>query len=305
MRLARERLRARAGWWPALLALACAHAAPAHAWGAEGHEVIGLIAQHFLNPAAQAQVNALLATDNSALTPDTGMVSETNWADRFRNSDRRGIQARFEATRLWHYIDIELDHPDLDAACFGHPPLSAGTPASLGPANDCIVDKITEFEAELRSQATPPAERLEALQFLLHFIGDIHQPLHASDDHDRGGNGKRVVATDLPPDNLHRYWDIEFVRLLGPDASTVAQGLLGQIRPGQRRQWAAGDARDWALETYAISKASAYGALPAAGADEVYTLPDAYVRAATRIVATQLSKAGVRLAMVLNDTMRN
>ena len=65
-------------------------------------------------------------------------------------------------------------------------------PASAGSAQDCVVDKIDEFEAELASPSTAPAERLLALKYLLHFIGDLHQPLHASDNEDRGGNCVRI-----------------------------------------------------------------------------------------------------------------
>ena len=83
-------------------------------------------------------------------------------------------------------MDTELAQPDLASACFDHPPLPAGVPASQGPPPACVVDKIDQFTAELSNPATGASERLLALKFLLHFVGDLHQPLHAADDHDAG-----------------------------------------------------------------------------------------------------------------------
>src|SRR5262249_19143564 len=115
-------------------------------------------------------------------------------------------------TRNWHFINIELKDGNLAAACFGHPGLPPGTPASRGPATACVVDKIDQFAAELAAADTHTSERRLALQFLLHFVGDIHQPLHAADDHDAGGNDKLVSATGFEPGKLHGYWDLEFVQ---------------------------------------------------------------------------------------------
>lgn len=74
-----------------------------------------------------------------------------------------------------------------------------------------------QFERELSALRTSAAEKLRALQFLLHLVGDLHQPLHAIDDHDAGGNARRVSARGLRAGSLHYYWDVEFVRGLGPD----------------------------------------------------------------------------------------
>src|SRR3954453_9462468 len=100
-------------------------------------------------------------------------------------------------------------------------------PASNGPEQDCAIDKIQEFAAELANPATDPEEQIVALKFLLHFIGDLHQPLHASDDHDRGGNDKRVSAAGFKAGNLHHFWDTEFVNQLGPNVNSIASDLIG------------------------------------------------------------------------------
>jgi hypothetical protein len=290
--------------WLLVCALASAMVSdPAHAWGDEGHEIIALVAGHYLKPTVRAKVAALLAADTSGLTP-TDLAAEATWADKFRDSDRNTTKVRYSQTREWHFVDIELADADVAAACSGHPALPPGTDASAGPARNCLIDKIDQFIAELRGPATSAAERLLALQFLLHFVGDVHQPLHASDDHDRGGNDKIVMAAGFADGNLHHFWDTEFVRRLGARPAWVATALVRRIGTAQRRQWAAGTPTDWALDTFAVSKAHTYGKLPPAGPDGSHLLTPAYVADATRTVSLQLRKAGVRLASVLNAALQ-
>jgi len=87
---------------------------------------------------------------------------------------------------------------------------------------------VDEFAAELAKPATNPKERVIALKFLLHFVSDLHQPLHSVDDNDRGGNNKRVSAPGFRAGNLHHFWDIEFVEQLG-NVSRNAEGILSSI----------------------------------------------------------------------------
>ena len=129
---------------------------PASAWGDEGHEVVALIAQAHLDPAVQKRVNALLGADTDSLTAHD-IAAEATWADKLCESGGNGVR---QMTRQWHYIDIEIIAPDLDRACFDHPSVPPGTPASKSPARDCIVDKIQEFPAEVSSPATDPEDRL-------------------------------------------------------------------------------------------------------------------------------------------------
>src|SRR5262249_33553490 len=101
----------------------------AAAWSDEGHEIIALVADHFLAPPVRQRVAALLAADDSQLTPHD-MPGEATWADKFAQSDRDTTRQRYDATYRWHFINLELTGPDLDAACFGRPALPAATPAS-------------------------------------------------------------------------------------------------------------------------------------------------------------------------------
>jgi hypothetical protein len=270
------------------------------AWGDEGHEVVALVAQSFLEPDVRKRVNALLAADTDNLTAHD-IASAATWADKFRDANENGSR---EKTRQWHFVDIEITAPNLDEACFNHPPIPTGTTASDGPVADCVVDKIQEFAAELANPATDIEEQVAALKFVLHFVGDVHQPLHSSDDHDRGGNDKRVSASGLSAGNLHHFWDTEFVDQLGPDAKTIASDLIGHITKDQQQHWQTGGPADWAQETFRIAKDDAYGQLPEPNTHGSFRLTDDYVTTATNDAAIQLSKAGVRLAMILNQALR-
>jgi hypothetical protein len=275
---------------------------PALAWGDEGHKIIALIAEHYLDTAVRAKVATLLAADTDTLTGHD-IASEATWADKYRDSDRDTTKVRYHATWRWHFVDIELTQPDLALACFGHLPLPSGVPASKGPPQACVVDKINQFAAELGSPTTSASEQLLALKFLLHFVGDLHQPLHASDDHDAGGNKKLVAGEGVHPSNLHHYWDVEFVERLGTDPRQVAAALIGQISEAQRQEWSNGTPSDWAVEAFALARRDAHGLLPEPDDQARYSLPSAYTKQAERDVALQLSRAGVRLALVLNRVL--
>ena len=100
--------------WPVMLlwALVC-RPVSAWAWGDEGHAIIALIAEHYLQPPVRAQVDTLLIGDHSGLSADTSIAGEASWADRYRDADRDTTRVHYLQTRAWHYVDIELDHPDL------------------------------------------------------------------------------------------------------------------------------------------------------------------------------------------------
>jgi hypothetical protein len=85
-------------------------------------------------------------------------------------------------------------------------------------------------------------------------LGDLHQPLHAADDHDAGANKKLVSGEGLHPSNLHHYWDVQFVERLGTDPRQVAAGLIGQISEPQWKEWSSGTPADWAMEAFALCR---------------------------------------------------
>jgi hypothetical protein len=153
----------------------------------------------------------------------------------------------------------------------------------------------------------PQAERLLAYKFLIHFVGDVHQPLHAADDHDRGGNCVELIGPDGRKTNLHSFWDTGVVGQLGSSSEEIAAKLDASITPKQFKTWSAGDPRQWAMESYAVAEKTVY-ALPRHGTcdapGEPVSLSEAYQTKARDEAARQLQKAGVRLAYVLNAALR-
>ena len=278
----------------ALHCLAAAAAAavlpcPAFAWGNEGHEVVALIARSYLAPPVLARVDQLLAEDNDSLTGHD-MASRATWADKWREQDR--------ASAPWHFTDLELGRPDLEAAC---------------SERSCAAEKVEQFSRELAGRHTSEAERIFALKMVLHLIGDIHQPLHSSTAfsdgrNDAGGNCERVVVPSFfsvgRPMSLHAYWDDAVVQALGRDPRTVASRLRSQITPAEVRVWSQGDTRAWTMEAYAVAAKVAYrfGGPPQCGG---YTVPlsSDYQARTHQAGALQLERAGVRLATVLNSSI--
>jgi hypothetical protein len=137
--------------------------------GDEGHGVVSLVARSFLEPDVRKRVNALLASDTDNLTGHD-IASAATWADKFRDANVNGSR---DKTRQWHFVDIEITAPNLDDACFNHPPIPNGAAASGGPAADCVVNKIQEFAAELANPSTDLKEQVAALKFVLHFVGAL------------------------------------------------------------------------------------------------------------------------------------
>jgi len=305
----------------ALLALVfVTNAQAALAWGNEGHEAIGLIAEHFLTDKARAEVLSLLAAPSDPPLPAT-IRDRTTWADAYRDSDRNTTKERYLATRSWHFVDLDIEDPDLKMACFGDGPASA--PASKGAADDCVVRKIEQFAAELTDRTLPMSERTLALMYLLHFVGDVHQPLHAAEHHhDQGGNKVLIIVEGREiGSNLHSYWDTDAVRSLGSTPEIVAKRLIPEISQEDIVAWtksqgALSAPRQWALESWAVAKSvsydipdttrpckvRAYGQAPVDG--QCHILSEKYAATAAEQTREQLKKAAVRLANLLNSALK-
>jgi hypothetical protein len=248
--------------------------ARAFAWGSEGHRIIAEIAEQYLEPETVRQVRALLDIENATTPADVA-----SWADQIRPQHRE--------TAPWHFVDIPISAPGYDATrdCAG---------------GNCVVAKIEDFVAEFRNRSLPGPERLDALKFVVHFVGDLHQPLHASDDNDRGGNEVRVEFLGHRT-NLHAVWE---TAILAPAVSGDERGyalrLVRDITPEKIAAWQAGTTIDWANESHAVAMITIYGRLP----HDAGTLPEAYENAALPLVNEQLERAGVRLAFVLNRALQ-
>jgi hypothetical protein len=291
------------------------------AWGPEAHRVIALIADQVLkrnDPAAHAKVVALLAGDKEDRLTKNDIASEATWADVLREKSE---EAR-TATTAWHVTRLRPDNPDLAAACYGHQALPEGYPASHGPADSCSVDKIAQFATELRDPQTTPHERLAALQFLLNLVGDVHDPLLAIEQGDRGGECTALQVGAKPPVRLAAYWDQTLVReVVGPDAAAGAGRIIAAVPAAEARQWSAGNPPDWASETFAVAKGVSYAfaAAPQAGkynfplrpgekeacpSVELHRVGPDYETKALVAVKVQLAKAGLRLARLLQNSVK-
>ena len=285
------------------LSLVIASPKPALAWGDDGHKAIALVAESCLVPSVKQRIMTMLASDTDNILTKHDFASEATWADKYRDEDNRHLH--YDQTQNWHFVDMELDSPDITAACFGREPLSGGTLASNGPAKACVVDKIQQFEKELSADGTDPGESLMALKFILHFMGDMHQPLHSSDNHDRGGNDVKIEVDGFPhssKDVLHGFWDTQFVDALGSPPDSIASSLLAQITPSLAKEWTQGTLDDWATEAFNLSRSDAYGNPPLSKSEPQHLHAD-YVATAEKDIRLQLSRAGVRLAFLLNKDL--
>jgi hypothetical protein len=227
------------------------------------------------------------------------------WADKFRDSDRNTTKIRYNLTREWHFVDLEIDHPDMSTACFGHS--AAAAPASAGPAKACVVDRIAAFQAELKSLPSTDPERVVALKFLLHFVGDVHQPLHAADHDDQGANKVMVLfANRTVGTALHGFWDTDVVTRFGHDPATVADTLDRKFGD-QCDGWMAAGPADWAQESFVLARDNAYKLgqqTSDSHGNPAYRLSSQYQAQALIVAGEQLGKAGCRLAMMLNQSLR-
>lgn len=241
-------------------------------WGGEGHQVVASIAERHLTDAARAKAQAILGSDGS-------LVQVATWADDIRHMRPK--------TAPWHFIDIPLREsaivPDRDCA-----------------NGDCVTAAITHFIAVLKDNSSSPTEKNEALKFIVHFVGDLHQPLHCEDNNDRGGNKKNVTFFGKKA-NLHSTWDTLIIQRINNDVENFADNLDSSIAETDITQWQQGTVEDWALESHALAKDPAYKLVPKTTTP---ALSNTYFNSTSPVVEKQLQKAGVRLAQILNQALQ-
>ncbi|WFT97010.1 S1/P1 nuclease [Bradyrhizobium barranii] len=250
---------------------------PLLAWGQEGHSIIAEIADQNLSASAKSRVAALLGQNGS-------LASISSWADDVRD-DR-------PETYNWHFVDVPLaaDNYDPSRDCLD---------SSRG---DCAINAIERNRKTLLDPAASPKDKKEALMFLVHFIGDIHQPLHAVGDY-RGANDYHVKFFVDPQKrskqdtNLHAVWDSGLIRATVWDWGAYVRRLQDNWLPGKDlKKLSEGTVVDWMLEAHKAARDTAFKA--AVNAD----LGEDYLALSLPLVDRQLASAGLRLARVLNET---
>lgn len=236
----------------------------AFSWGKTGHRVVGQIAENHLSPKAASMVRELLGADS--------LAEVSNWADEIRSDPS------WKRADPWHYVNI--------------PDGQTYETMEKNPAGDVIV-AMKRFEATLRNPAAPKEERVQALKFLVHMIGDIHQPLHAGKRDDLGGNRVSVHwFRSVEATNLHTVWDdllIEQEKL----SFTEWSRFLDHPTAAELKEWQAASSTVWMEESYKL-RDRCYDFKPE------LPLSYDYVYKSMPIVKQRLLQAGVRLAGTLN-----
>ena len=270
------------------LVLLFAPLAPTQAYWEYGHETVAHIAQANMSPKARANMQRLLRATPMLGTPKCAMrnIADVSvWADCIK-----GDRLRWGYTNSWHYQNVDICKPfDLKSACAD---------------GNCVSAQIDRNFALLSNKALPAHVRLEALAFLIHFVGDIHQPLHAGDRADRGGNDLKATYGVMPGYNLHSVWD----GLLADRALSGAPFIVRVFSPAEKAAIVQGNVRYWSEENWAVSKNIAYpramdgdacGAKPSAPV----SIDEADVAASRAALRQQVERGGIRLARLLDEAL--
>lgn len=190
---------------------------PASAWGPPAHRAVALIAEDRLDDRAKAGVAQLLA-------PDVGLDAVANCADSRIYGDIvcAGLFAmpKDPATMSWHFINVPVGAPGRAAPLETYCPRDPG-----GRYGNCVTEQIQRWFYVLADRGAPLDERRVALAYVVHLMGDLHQPFHVSDDGDRGGGTKKVTFDGLAV-SLHSLWDSSI------SEDEIAEGKL-RYRPGE------------------------------------------------------------------------
>ena len=272
------------------LALWLGLAQPALAWGERGHRVIAEIAQANIAPRTAAAIAQLLRAEAGLTTPACHVASLADaavWPDCLR-----GDPERWRYTFAWHYQGGPVCAPAYDARAYC-------------PGGNCITAQIERDRAVLANRAMPAAQRLAALAFLAHFVGDIHMPLHAADNGDRGGNDVIASWPGHPEGNLHQMWDTT----MAEEAIATARAPLVRVySAAERAKLANGSPADWAGESWTIAKTfvypQAFGAATCTGHHSApVDITQAQIDAGAPVARARLVQAGLRLARMLDAAL--
>jgi hypothetical protein len=265
------------------------------AWGKDGHELVGKIADKYLNKKARSEIEDLLEGHQFRSLSEGKL---TNWADTIKNSSV--FKKKYPKMAQWHYIDIDVDSD-----------LAMLDLAQFCQKGNCVLDATKSFQAILKDPSKPIEDRREALFFIAHFIGDLHQPLHCAErNNDKGGNLVKVhlSSNDRHVTNLHKVWDTELVEEAKGTLtlSDYATRLATTLSTDTRKSYQKGKLEDWILEGHKIAREKVYKDknVKIPGEGPPHTLSAEYILEGAEIVEEQLTKGGVRLAQFLNDTFK-
>ncbi|MEO7468784.1 MAG: S1/P1 nuclease [Sphingobium limneticum] len=248
---------------PAILSIL---ASPAAAWGPTGHRVTGAIADANLSGVARAKVRMLLGEED--------LAEASTWPDDMRSDPSEFWQ---KTASPWHYVTVMDD----------------AYSSSDAPAQGDAVTALTKFRATLLDPKATDDQKRAALRFIVHIVGDLHQPLHAGAGTDRGGNDVKVEFFGKPT-NLHSVWDSAIIESHSLSYTEYAAWLSRSIRPEEVVSWSASTSADWVRESVALRR-TVYPAEPKLGYSYAYQhRPN---------IDARLKMAGVRIAAYLNAAL--
>jgi len=265
--------------------------APASAYWEYGHETVAEIAMANVRPATRVAVKRLLAQTAMLDTPEcpaTTPEGASTWADCVKKLKNADGKPRFGYAYGWHFQDVNICQP-----------FSLTEPCKDG---NCVSAQIERDVATLRDRHAPRKDKVQALVFLIHFVGDLHQPLHAGEKGDKGGND--IAATYgryAPPRfNLHSIWDGP----LAERAATTGGSLVHRYPAAGRARAAAGTVADWSRESWQVAHDVVYATAlhgdPCAPSPAHVTLSDDEIDRLVPAARLQIERGGLRLAKLLD-----
>ena len=254
------------------------NAAPVAAWGPTGHRIVAQIAQDNLSGQTRAHVEEILGRE--------GLAEAATWPD-----EQKSNPAEFwrDEASPWHYITLKAEQKAKDL---------------VHPLQGDAVTALEKFTQELRDPDTSPEERALALRFIVHLVGDLHQPLHAGKEGDRGGNDAMVQWFDDPVQrNLHWVWDEGMIDKQQISFTENADRLENRMTPQQVIQWWDPKPNDWINESIALRNriypmpSAEYGN---GTVEAPFKLEYHYVYDWKPSMELRLEQAGIRLAAYLD-----
>jgi hypothetical protein len=257
-----------------LYGLACVLAISLLSWGVTGHRTIGAIAQNHLSKNAQSAVKELLGTAT--------LADVSTWADEVRS------KPEYKHTGSWHYANLPLG---LSYDSF------VVRVKAMGPDN--VYGAVQKCESVLHSASTSKDEKVGALKFLVHFIGDLHQPMHVSRAEDKGGNTIQLNYEGKGT-NLHSLWDTELIETQKLSYEELAK-KYDHLSNNQIKAWSADPLVKWMWESYQVSS-DLYAEVDAM---KSRAIGDEYYKKHIDIIQERIEKAGIRLAGTLNEIFKD
>jgi hypothetical protein len=282
------------------LGIACllsSSASSAAAWGPVGHRAIALIAQDRLTPQTRTNLAAVFGHEPSLRDLAT-CADDIVWAGRDASQPLGPACAEVfpdppTRTEHWHYVNLSVrvanpSDAQIRAACRGR---------------DCAVAQIPLLATTLANARALKAERARAATFLVHLVGDVHQPLHASDRADHGGNDVEVRLMGRPPKKLHALWDSDVPRLIAPSERGIVASVNAEVLLAERERPQA--VSSWVFVWVRESQAAARDVVDKDVAEPpaISRLGRDYAAAARDLARRRIAQAGVRLAAVLNASL--